>query len=853
MIGKLKELLKLHSPRRFAGYVVFGVVAFGWISSAFCYNWYFNGGGGTVNGLESYRTNTVTYGCSTKDLVLAHTNRTLKCVGWYNQNYSVKYCSKGGYIEDYQLNSYARWVEDRYPVYFNSNDGKNSITEQSAVKSLPITLRKTSFVRSSHRFGGWSVDKDSKSWTWADGQKDVVLDDYRDLYDITHVDDYGSYTCPVTLYAIWVKQYTLTFDSNGGSGEMPELVLDDGVTTNMPACGFSPPKGRKFLRWSNSKLGDRKPGDEVTFDSSRDEWNGTTSEYKAEWTPISYTVRFDVNGVPQISGTMTDQSVKYGESAKLHVCQFKREGYVFAGWAMSPTGEVAYNDEGDVSNLSDVDGSVVTLYAKWEPVSYRVRFDANGGSGMMDDMMCVYDQGYVLTANAFTREGSDFLGWSTNAANVVVYEDGATVSNLSSVASSTNVLRAVWSNIGYEIAFDANGGKGVMTNMLCEYGSSYLLPSNGFTRTGYLFTGWTTNAMTAAVYAEGESVSNLTTAAEATVRLYAAWRPVTYRIVFDANGGEGAMPPLTNVYDVAVNLPSNAFTRIGKSFAGWSRTSSGEVAFADRAEVLNLKDVDGAELTFFASWGKIVNSLNDALDNSDLIILTDYADGANIAVANDVTAKNKTCVGIDSTDSSLTEHYGFRVYLETPGDLTFRWKVVNEPDQYGRRIGWQMGVTYEDARTSPFVNAFEEGDGGSGDPPDVGEWMDVTVSVTNQPVSLLFWFYQGNGRVGASTPCLYIDNLRWSTGGNPEPEPADAPVINGAASVEGGRFRVSFAADGRFKYELIKTESLSPVNWQSFSPQLFLTPDADGTVSFEPEMESSKPNMFYRVKVLKKD
>ena len=856
MIGKLKELLKLHSPRRFAGYVVLGVVAL--LSCApFALQaqqttdlpWNFHGNGGKVNGKDTetiWMANNVSM-FETKGLVLTPPDPSKKCIGWYSAvEGGTKYCTVNGAIINYKRDSYARWVESRYPLVFNSNNGQNAVQEQWVVKSVPVTLMNTGFTRSNHRLAGWSLDPNATEWSWADQQTDVVLDDYRDYEDSSYKDEYDEEANPVKLYAVWVKQFKISFQKNGGSGEnMPDLILDENVPKNLPKCTFTPPAGSKFDGWSSS-YGLYDDGDEVTYQSSI--WTTTSDRFVAQWTPISYKVSFHLNTTAPAIGSMSDVVVDYGVWQALPQCGFTRFGYSFAGWAKSPTGDVAYSDKAVVQNLSDKDGDVVDLYARWKPINYFVRFDANGGvGGSMGVMACEYDKSYTLTKNTYTREGSDFLGWSTNGSTSVAFEDGANFSNLSTVANSTNVLRAVWSNYPYQIAFDGNGGDGEILNISCEYGTVYQLPSNAFTRIGYIFTGWATNATTAAVYAEGAAVSNLTLKVEETVRFYAAWRPITYRILFDADGGEGVMPPMTNVYDVAANLPPNAFSDIGMVFTGWALAPSGEVHYADCAQILNLTTEEDDEIVFYASWRQDINDLNAALDNNKLIFVRNGIE-ENVTVTNDASFVNGSCVKAVSGPAT-TDQSGIKIVLETPGELQFSWKVANDQEFENKNQGWHMRV-YEvvgDSRLSMYDCAQPKGQ------PNMVSWSNAVISVTNETamIEVLVDWYEGNS--SAPYPYVLLDKVRFSTGDNPEPEPEDAPVINGAASVEGGRFRVSFAADGRFKYELIKTESLSPVNWQSFSPQLFLTPDADGTVSFEPEMESSKPNMFYRVKVLKKD
>lgn len=853
MMNTLHKLFLQHSPRQFAGYVVLCLSAIALQARAISWEYTFDACGGIVDGKATSK-HVLEVNTYAQTPYATHTNKTLRCVGWYNSsdyNPIGRLCENGGsFWNGYGPQTfYAKWVEDRYPIFFVSNFGTDTTTEQWVTASEKIKLNANSFSRSGFRFLGWSTDRTANKPTWSDGQVDVNLDQYRDWNDSKHLDEDGNQLAPVTLYAVWGKQFTLSFVGNGGGGSMKDFVLDEGVPTTLPKCTFTPPVGMRFHHWSCDKafIGDNSDEAELTYTSAT--WGGSMATLTAKWTPVSYSVRFNANTSAPVSGTMSDQQMVYGVSQNLRGCQFIRVGYEFAGWAETADGAVKYADKADVVNLSATDGAIVNLYAKWTPISYSVKFDAAGGEGEMAVMDCEYDQAYPLPANVFTRDGGTFVGWTTNGASGVVFEDRATIFNLSSVANSTNVLRAVWSNIAYRISFGGNGGEGSVSAMDCEYGTVYQLPSNDFSRTGYVFTGWTTNAALPAVYAEGESVSNLTSVADATVSLFAAWRPITYRVVFDANGGEGEMAPMTCTYDIGYSLPSNSFVKLGRAFSGWADSSSGEVVYADGVVVSNLVAVEDGERRLYAVWVKELSDLNAALDNDVLTVLRDPGADAFVTVVEDVTAENGSCVKINRNDGNDATK-GFRIYLDSPGKLTFRWKVVNVFPEYAVHIdGFLTKVRLEEPEATNDVMFVDRKSDYT--EPEL-EWDDFSISVGSVPASVQFVF---KGLKGNGSEQLYalFDNVRWTTGGNPDPTEEDAPVINGAATVEGGKFRVTFAADKRFKYELIKNETLTPADWKSFDPQLFLTPDEDGNVSFEPAKEASEPQMFYRVKVLKKD
>lgn len=76
----------------------------------------------------------------------------------------------------------------------------------------------------------------------------------------------------------------------------------------------------------------------------------------------------------------------------------------------------------------------------------------------------------------------------------------------------------------YTVKFNANGGTGTMANQSFTYGTAQNLKANAFTRNGYSFVGWATDANSAKVYSDKQSVNNLTTTANGTVNLYAVWK-----------------------------------------------------------------------------------------------------------------------------------------------------------------------------------------------------------------------------------------------------------------------------------------------------------------------------------------
>lgn len=135
-----------------------------------------------------------------------------------------------------------------------------------------------------------------------------------------------------------------------------------------------------------------------------------------------------------------------------------RDGYVFTGWNKDPSKPVEED---------------VVYTARYRPAVYKVRFDANGGTGAMADQSHTYDRKQALTASAFTREGYRFTGWNTRVdGKGKAFTDKQTVTNLLTHDDATGVLYAQWERLP-ETALPWSGG--TMTHNLTTIlgGASY--------------------------------------------------------------------------------------------------------------------------------------------------------------------------------------------------------------------------------------------------------------------------------------------------------------------------------------------------------------------------------------------
>ena len=314
-----------------------------------------------------------------------------------------------------------------------------------------------------------------------------------------------------------------------------------------------------------------------------------------------YTITFDLGGGMTAAGDkMITQQVLEGalpdQEAVAAIIPVK-EGYTFQGW----------NDkDGTLYTFEQPILEDLTLTACWQPISYLVRFDSNGGTGEMLDQNFTYEEEKELSKNQFTRTGYVFSGWKKDS---ITYQEGETVKNLASQEGEVVVLKAVWKQGSYKVQFLANGGKGEMEPQAFTYDKSKKLSKNQFTRTGYTFEGWNTKKNgKGKTYKNRQSVSNLTAKDNGVVKLYAVWKGVPYKVKYIGNGAtSGKMENSSHQYGTKSKLSANKFKKKGYKFVKWSTQKNGKgKSYKNQAEIKTLTTKKNQVITLYAQW-QIVN------------------------------------------------------------------------------------------------------------------------------------------------------------------------------------------------------------------------------------------------------
>lgn len=126
-------------------------------------------------------------------------------------------------------------------------------------------------------------------------------------------------------------------------------------------------------------------------------------------------------------------------------------GSVFEGWYNNLTGKKVCDSEKFVPQQQNDRYVGASYVARFRPYRYTLHYEANGGTGKMDDQ--IFQHGQILPLNdcTYSREGYDFMGWSMSADNVKQFDNKAEVGFSSLLQTSGEpqdnaeaTLYAVW-------------------------------------------------------------------------------------------------------------------------------------------------------------------------------------------------------------------------------------------------------------------------------------------------------------------------------------------------------------------------------------------------------------------------
>jgi len=480
---------------------------------------------------------------------------------------------------------YAKWVSNTpHHVYYNGNGntGGNVPTDNNTYSygTTVTVLGNTGappLTRTGYVFKGWQMY-------------------YSGGYVVQPNTTFTMGESDVTLYANWSPAYPVTYNANGGSGNVPvdpnspyavgatvTVLGNIGTPSPLTRTGFT------FGGWNTQANGS---GTTYLADATFSMPSGAVTLY-AIWSENTYTVTYDANGATR-GNAPEDPNSPYSYQATVTVLgnvgdpPLEKTDYIFGGWNTAANGSGTTYQAGATFSMP---ANTVTLYAIWIPDTYPVTYNANGGTGNVpEDVGSPYTPGAIVTVlgnagePALTKTGYTFGGWNTLAnGSGTTYQTDATFN----MPSNAVILYAIWTENTYPVTYDANGGTG---NVPLDGSSPYtagatvtVLGNVGvpdtLTLAGYTFGGWNTQANGSGTTYQAGNTFPMSAGA---VTLYAIWNSDINPVTYDANGGSGNVPVDTNspylagaTVTVLGNIGTPILTKLYHTFGGWNTQANG--------------------------------------------------------------------------------------------------------------------------------------------------------------------------------------------------------------------------------------------------------------------------------------
>lgn len=572
---------------------------------------------------------------------------------------------------------YAHWVGNGYTVRFAGNGATGGGTPDQAFQyNIGQNLRRNGFVRDGYTFTGWKRADSQQAYgdgqwvtnlttqpngivtmvaqwsaneahirynpnppagktaggngtpnwdghtgdTPAIGGNGWTIDGYTFAGWTTSPDGGGTKYAPgaswtangtLTLYAQWTPgEAGLTYDGNGATGGKTDP--QNGVTdqkVNVRDNGFTR-DGYTFVTWNtqaNCKGNAVKPNSEWTL-------RGSSTLY-ACWAGNAQTLTYHGNGAT--GGNTAAQSGHTGDELTTNANGFTRDGYTFVRWDTAKDGSgTAYGEGKNGVSQYTMKPAGNDLYAIWQANPANIRYrDDWGANGSTPDTTGVTGQNVTIAQNGFTRPGYTFTGWARDRRTDPSLQPGGRYT----LTPGTTTLWAQWKADPAHLIYNANTGSTSQTRRTDGVVDQTLtVIANPFTRTGYTFTGWNTQADgRGKAYAAGNGfrlVADPKSNPVNTSVLYAQWRINRVTLKFNPNGGTGGYPDITADAFTTVTIPADAkepkVQRPGFRFTGWAMKptpGNGDTILGPGKGTVTMPDQ--GSITVYAQWAPAMTTL----------------------------------------------------------------------------------------------------------------------------------------------------------------------------------------------------------------------------------------------------
>ena len=456
------------------------------------------------------------YNVESKDIIIPNPNKIGYTFTGWNINEDIE-----NFIKDYEIPKgttgdielTANYKPNSYKLIFNTNGANEEVPSKN--------------IHFNTKFGELPsiTKKGYKFVNWTDSNKNEVNGEtiFNEPNDITINANWETISYEI--------KYNLVGGNIDGNPTSYNVESENIVLPNPTKEGYI------FSGWSSK--------DNNVYVKDYEIPKGTTGdiELTANYKPITYYISYNSQGA---EGTMENTKVKYNNKLLLSKNSFEKEGYIFKGWSLVPDGEVVYNDEAEIYNLSSEDGAIVNLYAKWQIITLKVQYIDLFGVILKEEFVD-YGSNPNYSENPFI-EGYTFIGWDSETIEVI---------------KDNTIYKAKYSINNYNIIYDLNREQENDKTTINYNVQSELITLPKPTRTGYTFLGWTgSNGLTP------QKDITIPKGSYGDKNYKANWIANTYKITLNPNKGTVEPTVINTTYNSLYGiLPTPE--RTGYTFEGW--------------------------------------------------------------------------------------------------------------------------------------------------------------------------------------------------------------------------------------------------------------------------------------------
>ena len=330
----------------------------------------------------------------------------------------------------------AKWTPIRYTIKFDKNaaDAVGSMNDISATYDEEVQLPLCAFTREGYTFTGWGSYKGEdkvKNLAGKDGAVVTLKASWRGL--------------PVNVIANLNYSDAENIVRTGAVGNNYNYIVKPDGGTQYSELESPVRPGYIFDGWFDAAEGGNEITNQYKFTAEDAEKDVTLY---AHWSK-AVTITFDKNGGTFYYAEKKDirKGTAYGSLPEASM-----SGKAFDGWYTAKDGGTKV--ENDTIFNKDT-----TLYARYRNYQITVSFNANGGTGEMEKLVCESKVAKKLPKCTFTREGYDFEKWTNTKSSwstPTYYEDEAEYTYpYTAYRDTTTTLYALWKANISKAAIDA--------------------------------------------------------------------------------------------------------------------------------------------------------------------------------------------------------------------------------------------------------------------------------------------------------------------------------------------------------------------------------------------------------------